>query len=109
MPTRPPHPTVLPCGLRGYARTIAGIAGTDDPGLCALIEELMRTEHPALDGLDMATFRNEVAISVACAAQLDADGDLAAWCATMQVPYPREALAALLAREVPGHGPATDA
>jgi hypothetical protein len=66
--------------LRGYQKLIAETARTEDPATLALLEELMRTWSPTLDGLTRPRFDALVAEATAAAAELAATGELIMFC-----------------------------
>lgn len=71
-----------------YADLIAEIAGTTEPAAVALIEELMRSERPALDSLTAAEFAAAVRDAVYDAAEMEAGGWLPSYCEALGLAVP---------------------
>lgn len=68
-----------------YQQMIARITGADEQTV-PLLEELMRTEHPTLDGLSLARFIEVAQQAVADALLMEAGGILPGWCEAFGLP-----------------------
>jgi hypothetical protein len=71
-----------------YASKIAQRLGTDDAATVALVEELMRSDRTALNGLTPAEFDAAIIEAMADAQDLQDAGQLAAWCAAYGLAVP---------------------
>jgi hypothetical protein len=74
--------------MRPYAKMIAEKTGTEDAATLALIEELMRGDHPTLDGLSHAEFDAAIVQALVDARDLQDAGQLAMWCKAFGLEVP---------------------
>jgi hypothetical protein len=75
-----------------YAALIAETTGTTDPATVTLVEELMRSERTALDGLSPAEFTAAVGQALTDAAALARAGLLASYCDALGIAVPAPAI-----------------
>ena len=50
--------------MKGYRKMISDVTGITDPTVVGALEEIMRVDHPTLDGLSRAEFDSEARISL---------------------------------------------
>jgi hypothetical protein len=50
--------------VRGYRKLISDVTGIADPAVVGALEEIMRVDHPTLDGLSRDTFDSEARIAL---------------------------------------------
>lgn len=70
--------------MSGYLDLITQETGLHGPR-ARVIEELMRVEHPALDGLGQGEFADAARVAAAAAAHMEDAGTLDAWCSSTGV------------------------
>ncbi len=71
-----------------YATLIASAINTADPAVVAVVEELMRTDRTALDGLSLAQFNREARTAFADMVLLAAAGALTEYCEAFELDVP---------------------
>ena len=71
-----------------YATLIASAVNTTDPATVAVVEELMRTDRTALDGLSNAQFNRAARTAFADMVLLASAGALAEYCEAFDLAVP---------------------
>ena len=74
--------------MSSYAKLIGEAIGTTDPATLALVEELMRADRTALDGLTRPAFIRAARDTYADAAMLAAAGELGMYCEALGLTTP---------------------